>query len=92
MFLFKVQLEAGNDAWCKEFRDGSLCELILLLRKAFVLKIPGQATSKDGKEGGIELIQPPANAKPGDRVYFEGEGFESRFSNHGGEGNSEFIS
>jgi len=31
------------------------------------------ATSKDGKEGGIELIQPPANAKPGDKVYFEGE-------------------
>ncbi|KAG5645467.1 hypothetical protein DXG03_006012 [Asterophora parasitica] len=31
------------------------------------------ATSKNGKEGGIELIQPPANAKPGDRVYFEGE-------------------
>ncbi|KAJ7044107.1 hypothetical protein C8F04DRAFT_943027 [Mycena alexandri] len=33
------------------------------------------ATSKDGKEGGIELIQPPANAKPGDRVYFEGAEF-----------------
>ncbi|KAJ6477459.1 hypothetical protein C8R47DRAFT_1219994 [Mycena vitilis] len=32
-----------------------------------------QATSKDGKDGGIELIQPPANSKPGDRVYFEGE-------------------
>ncbi|KAJ7675840.1 hypothetical protein DFH06DRAFT_977677 [Mycena polygramma] len=31
------------------------------------------ATSKDGKDGGIELIQPPANSKPGDRVYFEGE-------------------
>ncbi|KAJ7288347.1 hypothetical protein C8J57DRAFT_1430480 [Mycena rebaudengoi] len=31
------------------------------------------ATSKDGKEGGIELIQPPANSKPGDRVYFEGD-------------------
>ncbi|KAJ7780643.1 hypothetical protein DFH07DRAFT_729399 [Mycena maculata] len=30
------------------------------------------ATSKDGKDGGIELIQPPANSKPGDRVYFEG--------------------
>ncbi|KAK7048353.1 hypothetical protein R3P38DRAFT_2868826 [Favolaschia claudopus] len=33
------------------------------------------ATSKEGKDGGIELIQPPANAKPGDRVYFEGEQF-----------------
>jgi len=30
------------------------------------------ATSKEGKDGGIELIQPPANSKPGDRVYFEG--------------------
>ncbi|CAK5270297.1 unnamed protein product [Mycena citricolor] len=35
------------------------------------------ATSKDGKEGGIELIQPPAGAKPGDRVYFEGAEFEA---------------
>ncbi|KAJ6584967.1 hypothetical protein B0H19DRAFT_924924 [Mycena capillaripes] len=33
------------------------------------------ATSKDGKEAGIELIQPPANSKPGDRVYFEGGEF-----------------
>ncbi|TFY57644.1 hypothetical protein EVG20_g8462 [Dentipellis fragilis] len=29
------------------------------------------ATSKDGKEAGIELVQPPANSKPGERVYFE---------------------
>ncbi|KAJ3910570.1 hypothetical protein F5879DRAFT_929183 [Lentinula edodes] len=35
------------------------------------------ATSKDGKEGGIELIQPPENSKPGDRVYFEGAEFEN---------------
>jgi len=35
------------------------------------------ATSKDGKDSGIELIQPPANSKPGDRVYFEGANFES---------------
>ncbi|KAF5389221.1 hypothetical protein D9757_003544 [Collybiopsis confluens] len=35
------------------------------------------ATSKEGKEGGIELIQPPANSKPGDRVYFEGDEFEN---------------
>jgi len=34
------------------------------------------ATSKDGKDGGIELIQPPANSKPGDRVYFEGDDFQ----------------
>ncbi|KZT12021.1 nucleic acid-binding protein [Laetiporus sulphureus 93-53] len=35
------------------------------------------ATSKDGKEGGIELIQPPPNSKPGERVYFEGPDFEN---------------
>jgi len=35
------------------------------------------ATSKDGKEAGIELIQPPSGSKPGDRVYFEGEEFEN---------------
>ena len=38
-----------------------------------------QATSKEGKEGGIELIQPPGNSKPGDRVYFEGPDFEGEF-------------
>lgn len=36
-----------------------------------------KATSKDGKEAGIELIQPPPGSKPGDRVYFEGEKYES---------------
>ncbi|KAI6044794.1 hypothetical protein EDC04DRAFT_2639807 [Pisolithus marmoratus] len=35
------------------------------------------ATSKDGKEGGVELIQPPPGAKPGDRVYFEGPEYEN---------------
>ncbi|KAJ3549160.1 hypothetical protein NM688_g5210 [Phlebia brevispora] len=35
------------------------------------------ATSKDGKEAGIELIQPPAGSQPGDRVYFEGAEFEN---------------
>ncbi|KAF9049593.1 nucleic acid-binding protein [Hymenopellis radicata] len=34
------------------------------------------ATHKDGKDRGIELIQPPPGSKPGDRVYFEGEEFE----------------
>ncbi|KAF8526237.1 nucleic acid-binding protein [Hysterangium stoloniferum] len=31
------------------------------------------ATHKDGKDAGIEIIDPPKNAKPGDRVYFEGQ-------------------
>lgn len=36
------------------------------------------ATSKDGKEAGIEIIQPPPNSKPGDRVYFEGPNYEDK--------------
>lgn len=39
-----------------------------------------QATSKDGKDAGIELIQPPAGSKPGERVYFEGSEYESEYS------------
>ncbi|OBZ71316.1 tRNA-aminoacylation cofactor arc1 [Grifola frondosa] len=35
------------------------------------------ATHKDGKDAGIELVQPPPNSKPGDRVYFEGAEFEN---------------
>lgn len=34
-----------------------------------------KASSKEGKDGGIEFVDPPAGSKPGDRVYFEG--FES---------------
>ncbi|KAI0761970.1 hypothetical protein BD413DRAFT_586807 [Trametes elegans] len=30
------------------------------------------ATHKDGKDAGIELVDPPAGSKPGERVYFEG--------------------
>ena len=37
-----------------------------------------QATSKDGKDGGIELVKPPENSKIGDRVYFEGPDYESK--------------
>jgi len=35
------------------------------------------ATSKDGKDSGIELIKPPENSKPGEKVYFEGSDFEN---------------
>lgn len=35
------------------------------------------ATSKDGKDGGVELIQPPPGSKPGERVYFEGPDYEN---------------
>ncbi|EKM51492.1 uncharacterized protein PHACADRAFT_149923 [Phanerochaete carnosa HHB-10118-sp] len=35
------------------------------------------ATHKDGKEAGIELVEPPVGSQPGDRVYFEGSDFEN---------------
>jgi len=34
------------------------------------------ASSKEGKGGGVELIQPPPGSKPGERVYFEGPEYE----------------
>jgi hypothetical protein len=37
-----------------------------------------QAIMKEGKEGGIELVEPPPGSKPGDRVYFEGPEYESK--------------
>ena len=55
---------------CVDISTFSFFSLITFLSKA---------TSKEGKEGGIEIIQPPADSKPGDRVYFEGEEFESRY-------------
>ncbi|KAM0787513.1 hypothetical protein ACM66B_003585 [Microbotryomycetes sp. NB124-2] len=30
------------------------------------------ATSADGKDGGVEFVNPPSGSQPGDRVYFEG--------------------
>ncbi|CDZ96847.1 nucleic acid-binding protein [Phaffia rhodozyma] len=35
------------------------------------------ATSSDGKDGGIEFVQPPPASKPGDRIYFEGAKYEN---------------
>jgi aminoacyl tRNA synthase complex-interacting multifunctional protein 1 len=31
-----------------------------------------QATSPDGKDGGVEFVNPPPGSQPGDRVFFEG--------------------
>lgn len=38
-----------------------------------------QATAAEGKEGGIEFVRPPAGSKPGERIYFEGEKYESEY-------------
>lgn len=36
------------------------------------------ASSKEGKEGGgVEFVLPPAGSQPGERIYFEGEKYES---------------
>jgi len=35
------------------------------------------ASAKEGKDQGIELVQPPPNSKPGDKVYFEGPEYEN---------------
>ena len=36
------------------------------------------ATAKEGKEGGgVEFVLPPAGSQPGERIYFEGEKYES---------------
>ena len=56
-----------------------LCVSILTFSLFLLIIFLSKATSKEGKEGGIEIIQPPANSKPGDRVYFEGEEFESQY-------------
>jgi aminoacyl tRNA synthase complex-interacting multifunctional protein 1 len=49
-----------------------LCGATVLNRFPFL-----QASSKDGKEGGIELVKPPDNSKIGDKIYFEGPEYES---------------
>ena len=36
------------------------------------------ASSKAGKEeGGVEFVLPPEGSQPGERIYFEGEKYES---------------
>lgn len=38
------------------------------------------ASSRDGKEeGGVQFVFPPEGSQPGERIYFEGEKYESGF-------------
>jgi aminoacyl tRNA synthase complex-interacting multifunctional protein 1 len=71
-----VQPEAGEHARREELRHGPLCGSLAARSPKTGLTL-AQATSKDGKDAGIELIQPPPGSKPGDRVYFEGPAFEA---------------
>lgn len=74
---FSVQPQTSKYAWCKELCYGSLCKQKSNGPGSYVAYASSfQATSKDGKEGGIEIIQPPPNSKPGDRIYFEGPEYE----------------
>jgi hypothetical protein len=73
-----VQPEASKYARSQELRHGTRGEYPDLLSNVVSTNaIFSKATSKDGKDQGIELIQPPANSKPGERVYFEGANYES---------------
>ncbi|EEB92246.1 hypothetical protein MPER_09274 [Moniliophthora perniciosa FA553] len=64
-----IPIEQMQDKWLV-----AVCNLKPVTMRG--VKSFGMATSKDGKEGGIEIIQPPANSKPGDRVYFEGAEYQ----------------
>ncbi|KZT60601.1 nucleic acid-binding protein [Calocera cornea HHB12733] len=35
------------------------------------------ASAKEGKDAGIEFVNPPAGSKPGERIYFEGDKYAS---------------
>lgn len=71
-----MQLKTCEHAWSEELCDGFSCRF-MTSANGVVLSDFGQASSKDGKEGGVELIQPPPGSKPGERVYFEGPEYES---------------
>jgi hypothetical protein len=43
-------------------------------------RISRQASSADGKDGGLEFVKPPAESQPGERIYFEGERYEGEIS------------
>lgn len=75
-----VQPKTCKYAWCQELCYGFMRGYTPFssLYRCSRLPIIIQATSKDGKDAGIELIQPPSGSKPGDRVYFEGEKYESK--------------
>lgn len=84
VFLMKslVQPKTRKYAWCQELCYGFMrgYTSFYSVNRCSRLPIIIQATSKDGKDAGIELIQPPSGSKPGDRVYFEGEKYESKYA------------
>ncbi|KAF8827661.1 hypothetical protein HHX47_DHR4000199 [Lentinula edodes] len=73
--LYIEQIDIGEETGPRTVVSGLVHYIpIEQMRNKYLVAV---ATSKDGKEGGIELIQPPENSKPGDRVYFEGAEFEN---------------
>jgi hypothetical protein len=88
LLSFPGQHEARRHARHQVVRHGSLresCKLIPIIETRTDtqhLTSFSQASSAEGKEGGIEFVQPPAASKPGERIYFEGAKFESQYPSH----------
>jgi aminoacyl tRNA synthase complex-interacting multifunctional protein 1 len=82
-----VQPQAGDDAWRQILCHASLRKrsrntpaLRTRASDRQLSPFTSQATSPDGKDAGIEFVRPPPGSKAGDRIYFEGEKYESRSS------------
>ncbi|KAF6757520.1 hypothetical protein DFP72DRAFT_891358 [Ephemerocybe angulata] len=70
-----IPIEDMRDKWLSGSCDATLKPANMRGVKSFAMVLC--ATSVDGKDAGIELIQPPAGSKPGERIYFEGAEFEN---------------
>jgi hypothetical protein len=71
----------SNQPLCEELRALGWFSLYVASKHGFIMTITWiamQATSKNGKADGVELVEPPLESKPGERVYFEGAEFESK--------------
>lgn len=47
--------------------------------KSYAMLLCASAKSADGTEKDVEFVLPPAGSQPGERIYFEGEKYESMF-------------
>ncbi|KIO29214.1 hypothetical protein M407DRAFT_228202 [Tulasnella calospora MUT 4182] len=61
-----IPIEKMQDKW------------LIVVRCRIVLTQVHWASHKDGKDKGIEIVDPPKGCKSGDRIYFEGEKYESK--------------
>lgn len=49
--------------------------------KSFAMLLCASSSVGKDVEGGIEFVVPPEGSKAGERVYFEGEKYESELTN-----------